>query len=494
MTRTRAGAIVLLLTCAAAIGAPGPFVLPAVVAAGVAVWALRTARALGRVRAGRRAPSQAAIELGTDRASRRVWIADGELASHGLILGASGAGKTTTLLRILTEQVRAGQPVVAIDMKGSPAFAATLESAAAAAGRPFKRWTMDGGAHWNPLQHGNPTELKDKLISTERFSEPHYQRAAERYLQMALGVFRAAHPDRPPTLEDVVRLMDPRRLPMLLRELPRHVADPAQDYLAGLTPDQQSAIRGLQTRLALITESAAGQYLAPARPAQTIDVRSALQGEDVVLFSLNSSTYGKLASQLGTLVVQDLVSALGHQLAHRGLGRKATIAIDEFSGLGGDHVVSLFARVREAGGGVLVATQEMADLDRAASGLRDQVVGNTAFKLVHRQDVPASARMVAQMAGTERRWEEARQVGGGFFGGSWGARGTRRQVDRFILDPNEIMSLRTGEAAMISKLRGGRPRIVRVSGEASDGRRATRPDRGAQGRSGRDGPSASRPA
>ena len=44
------------------------------------------------------------------------------------------------------------------------------------------------------------------------------------------------------------------------------------------------------------------------------------------------------------------------------------IAIDEFSALGADHVVALLARGRESGMPVLVATQELADLDRAAAG------------------------------------------------------------------------------------------------------------------------------
>ena len=39
-----------------------------------------------------------------------------------------------------------------------------------------------------------PTELKDKLIATERFTEPHYQRAAERYVQTVLQVLARAHP------------------------------------------------------------------------------------------------------------------------------------------------------------------------------------------------------------------------------------------------------------------------------------------------------------
>ena len=55
-----------------------------------------------------------------------------------LILGASGAGKSTTLLTILTDQIRRGRPVVAIDMKGSPAFAArACARRPRAAGRPF---------------------------------------------------------------------------------------------------------------------------------------------------------------------------------------------------------------------------------------------------------------------------------------------------------------------------------------------------------------------
>ena len=37
-----------------------------------------------------------------------MTITERELSAHGLVLGASGAGKTTTLLTILTEQIRQG--------------------------------------------------------------------------------------------------------------------------------------------------------------------------------------------------------------------------------------------------------------------------------------------------------------------------------------------------------------------------------------------------
>jgi len=448
------GALILL---------PTPVAL-GVVAAMLAISVARGARLLTRRRsAGGR---EGEIVLGVDRRGKLVRLGDSELSAHGLILGASGAGKTTTLLKILSDQIGRGRPVIAIDMKGSPAFARELSAAAAAAGRPIKVWTIDGDAHWNPLAHGNATELKDKLMATERFTEPHYQRAAERYVQTVLQVLARAHPGAPPTLHEVVALMDPRRLATVLRGLDRPDRERVQDYLAGLTHDQVSAIRGLQTRMAVLTESHTGPFLAPPAEAGAgaIDLRASVSGPEVVVFSLNSSSYGKLAAQIGTLAVQDLVAASGDRLIERSRGRgvdQAVVAIDEFSALGADHVIALLARGRESGMTVLVATQELADLERAAPGLKDQVLGVTAVKIAHRQEVPASALTIAQIAGTEEVWEETRQISG-LFGGHSSGRGTRRLGERYIVHPNEIKGLRTGEAVVISKIRGIRPRTVRI--------------------------------
>ena len=232
------------------------------------------------------------------------------------------------------------------------------------------------------------------------------------------------------------------------------------EYLAGLTPDQHSAIRGLGTRLAIISESHTGRHLGGGPGA--VDLRRALAGEQVVLFSLNASVYGKLAAQIGALVVQDLVTAAGHRLATPERPQ-AVVGIDEFSALGADHVLALLARGRESGVTVLLATQELADLDRAAPGLRDQVLGNTAVKIAHRQDVPASAQTIAQMAGTETVWEETRQVGRGLLGRYDTGRGTRRPSEQFIVHPNAIKSLATGEAVLITKLPRAAVRTVRIA-------------------------------
>jgi type IV secretory pathway TraG/TraD family ATPase VirD4 len=462
----------MLVGLGALLAAPA-WVSAALIGASLATGALGLGIQLAR-KMKRAEPVAGEIVLGRGRDGRQVTIAEQDLSAHGLILGASGSGKTTTLLTVLDQQIRGGKAVVAIDMKGSPAFAVRLAEAAAASGRPFKLWTPDGPAHWNPLGRGNATELKDKLICTERFTEPHYQRAAERYLQSLLQVIRARHPEQAATLEEVVALMDPRRLKVALRGVHEPLSARVQDYLDGLASDQLSAVRGLQTRLAIITESECGRWLAPV-PVRgdsgeaTVDLAAALEGPEVVLFSLNSSRYGQFAAQLGTLIVQDLVCATGNRLQrHARAARPATVAIDEFSGIGGEHVVALFARGREAGVSGLLATQEMADLDRAGAGVRDQILGNTAIKLILRQDVPGSALTVAQLAGTEPRWEETRQLGPSVFRGR-AARGTRREVERYVIHPSEIKSLPTGDAVLISKLRGDRARTVSIRAPGAGG-------------------------
>jgi type IV secretory pathway TraG/TraD family ATPase VirD4 len=180
-----------------------------------------------------------------------------------------------------------------------------------------------------------------------------------------------------------------------------------------------------------------------------------------VLFSLNSSTYGKLAAQLGALAISDLTSAAGRRLEPgRGEPVPATIALDEFSALGADNVLSLLARGREAGVSVLLATQELADLERAAPGFRDQVLGITALKLAHRQEVHASAVAISGLAGTERVWRETRQLPS-LRGGRLASRGTEHEVEEPVVHPNEIKRLSTGQLVLLSNV--PTPRVARTT-------------------------------
>ena len=270
------------------------------------------------------------------------------------------------------------------------------------------------GRSVEPARAGNATELKDKLIATERFTEPHFQRAAERYVQLALQVMHRVRPDHAPTLAGVVSILEPGRLSALTRRLPNRAPNTSVTTWPALTADQQSAIRGLASRLAIVTESQRGVPRSPPIPAaSTCEARvgrrcgrsSASIRVPTASSPLSSgrSPYRTWSRPSGSRLAVPANGA-GARRDRRVLGAR----------LRQRHLAA--RRGRESGVSVLLATQELADLDRAARGLRDQVLGNTALKIAHRQEVPASAQALAQMAGTVRRWERSYQVRGGPFG------------------------------------------------------------------------------
>ncbi len=405
-----------------------------------------------------------AITIGRS-ANGPVGLTERQLAAHGVILGATGSGKTTTLLKLLCEEILRGRPVIALDLKGSQSFAAQLEAAGAAAARPLHVWSPNGPCYWNPLAYGDASELKDKLISFEQFSEPHYQRAAERYLQTAIQMLQQARPDRPITLGGVVGMLDPNNLKRLLPHVPKAMMARVGPYLSSLNRDQNSAILGLQSRLALLSESTPGAYLQPGEP--TVDPWHALSGgNEVVLFSLNSSRYGKLAPQIAALAIQDLTAAAGYRLSQPSRPL-ALIAIDEFSSLDADNLLALVARAREAGISVLLSTQEMADLERLAKGFRDQVLGNTAVLIAHRQNVPDSAELIARMIGTNTVWQHTYQTDTihHIIGRTKEERtglGTTKEVEEFRIHPNVIKDLATGQAVLMTKIPVSSAEIVQI--------------------------------
>ena len=79
---------------------------------------------------------------------------------------------------------------VIVDPKGDRALCDAVRRAAHAAGRRFVEWTPAGPSVYNPYARGSETEIADRALAAEHYTEPHYQRQAQRYLGHAA---RALH-------------------------------------------------------------------------------------------------------------------------------------------------------------------------------------------------------------------------------------------------------------------------------------------------------------
>jgi type IV secretory pathway TraG/TraD family ATPase VirD4 len=161
---------------------------------------------------------------------------------------------------------------------------------------------------------------------------------------------------------------------------------------------------------------------------------------------------------LAGAVVIDLVTLVG-RLQRQPI--PTVVMIDEFSAIAAEPVARLFGRARSAGISLILGTQELADLRGAEDGaLREQVLGNIATLIAHRQNVPESAELIAAMAGTKPVWVTTQQTEDA--GGASG-KGSRRRGHEYEVHPSRIKRLGTGQAVIITPGAEQAPVLVRVN-------------------------------
>ncbi len=379
------------------------------------------------------------LSVGVERRGRSVAVELGGESggTHTLVAGATGSGKTFTQAWIATLAIAYGMSAIVVDPKGDTGLRERLHRGARATGKTFHTWTPEGPAVYNPFARGGETEIADKALAGERFTEPHYQRQAQRYLGHAVRTLRAA--GREVSLAGLVEALDPACLELLVRELPQENARTVHAYLDSLTSRQRGELSGVRDRLAIMAESDVGPWLDPTTPgAESFELLDAVRSGAVVYFNLRADSRPLLAQMLGAAIVQDLqtvVSTLQDRPA------RCVVAIDEFSAIAAEHVAGLFARARSAGISLLLGTQELSDLRLPGREmLQEQVLGNVTSLIAHRQAVPASAELIARLSGSRGAWRTSMSSDG---------RSTRTRVSEPLISPEEVMSLATGQAAVI---------------------------------------------
>ncbi|MQA74694.1 MAG: type IV secretion system DNA-binding domain-containing protein [Solirubrobacterales bacterium] len=482
-----AALVVLALSPVISIAAAGAFVLAALIAGR---WQRAEAQRggveaeRGRARRGLRALTFGARER---RRWRTAWVRDGRLALgetrggqvttvpfgwrdgvRAFIPGAPGSGKTVDLALHARAYIAHGQGVVAIDPKGDEALRAELESAAGQGGRRFVEWTPTGLTTYNPLARGNPSEITDKALAGEDWSEPHYLRQAQRYINAELQAMRAAG-EWPASLRSLVHYLDPERLDALCDRLDGELGERTAAYVDSLSQRQRADLGGVRDRLAVLAESELGVQLNPRGEDHQLDLLAALSAGDVVYFCLDSDRYALASQMLGAAIISDLVSLTGEL---QGRPVRALVLIDEFAAVAAEEVSRLLSRSRSAGLSVVLATQAFADLSIARAGdgtdsLRRQVLSHIDYVVAHRQSEPEAAELLGQMAGTKPAWAVAISANPKPFwersAFDFGREGqTRRRTREFVRHPDEFKRLRRGEAIVIEPAGREAADLVRI--------------------------------
>lgn len=347
-----------------------------------------------------------------------------ELAQHAVLIGASGSGKTETLLRIAALAARTyNYQLVYIDAKGEWTTAGRFLAAMQAAGaRAVPLFPVRAYAGWQ----GDGRALLNRLLSVQTFSEPYYADVAALVLGLAINAPGGA----PRSSSALIERLALDRLRELYRDRPE------ASMVERLRAED---VRGVFQRYAGFFNAVGHQ----------LDGTWTLGDVDAAYFLLDGTALKHEAASVGRFLLEDVAH---YVTARKPDARKVLLVIDEFSAISGTaDAANLFERIRAFGAAVIVSAQSYAGLGRDA----EKLLGAATTLMVHACSDPE--RLTAR-AGTVRRVEYTYQTDER---GTTG-RTSLRPNDAPRIDPNTVRQQGVGDCVVIAHGTAARVQVARL--------------------------------
>ncbi len=381
--------------------------------------------------------------LGVDRSTGYyAYLEDKDANLHTLALGATGAGKTTGIGNIMESAIRRHHPLFYVDGKGDVALAQRVRAFAQSCNVPFYLFSMVGeSVKYNPIALGGFTSKKDRIIELRQWSEDHYRKLAEGYLQTVFKLLSQA--EIPLDLHTLAAHLTPESLYLLARQLGEvHFVKDIEKI-----EDRWRDMSSLAAEIEAMTESEIG-HLFDCSTGEVLTLEKAFSERAVVYFCLQPLAFPAYANTLGKLIINDIKSLVASFLTQSQKVPLFTV-FDEFSIFAGDQIINLINQGRSAGVHAVLSTQSISDvLRKGGEALLGQVLSNTNNYLIYRQNNPADAELLSHLMGTESAFQVTSQISVDRGGTGLGSVKATRE---FIIHPDEIKRLGLGEAILVNK-------------------------------------------
>jgi len=406
---------------------------------------------------------------------RKEELSEGQLNHHVHVVGASGFGKTVFLSHIIKQRIEQGKGLLFIDLKADMDTILKFTKYVAESNRLedlriFSLTEKDMSLPYNLVLDGTATQLRDRIINSLNWSEEYYKNQSSSFLLKLLILLCWVRDHRKKgfhlgTVLDCVS--DIKKLTELGNELPIHemklksYAQSLKEFLE--SKEHYNSLQGLRTQLESIILSDFGGLISTNDPG--IDLFEAVRTDKIIFIFLDTRRYSETAKAIGRFILQDLkaVSARIDAEIPKGERKPFSVIIDEFADLAQEDFIGFLDRARSSKMSVVVAHQEICDLQRISPEFAGRLMGNTSTLYAFLQKRPESAEIISGMAGTRSVWKTTKQTERfGFFDMESGT-GTKREVEEFIIHPNLIKSLRVGKCVCIKKYPESRAYLVEVN-------------------------------
>jgi len=418
------------------------------------------------------------------KSHNKVVLTEGELNHHVHIVGASGFGKSVLLSHIIQNKIESKTGMLFVDLKADFETIRQVVSIAKKSDRLndlyiFSCANPEVSSPYNVVGSGSANQLKDRIMGALNWSEEFYKNEASSFLLKLLRGLVALRDLKSESfdLKTILKCAeDVREIERIIDRLPKDQTE-LRDSLEGLVfhlskLENQKALRGLKSQLESLILSDFGHLLTGGGPGNNgIDLFDAIRSGKIVYILLDSRRYGESSKALGKLILQDLKSAsarIDNEIP-RDQRQNFTVVVDEFSDMVTEDFISFLDRARSSKIGVVVAHQEIADLDRISPEFAKRLMNSTSTCFSFLQKLPSSSELVAGIGGTRKTKEVTEQAKSNWlFGDEKTGMKSIKEVDEFIIHPNIIRSLGVGECVMIQKYPKSKAMVVKVRPEAKN--------------------------
>lgn len=404
--------------------------------------------------------------LGIDvRNGQVVALEERRRCNHSLILGATGSGKTTLLTNLVLHAIRHRQPCIIIDPKIEKDTVSMIRELGQHLDpgfdqrfRHFNISRPEESATYNPLKHGNASQLKDRILEALNWSEQYYQAvSADSLTDFAASV---AHLKLPFDLDYLSRALGRKEVQAeLLKKLKEHaqtgddVSEALFERLSFMLSNlEKKDVKGLQAQLSVLNNPTIGHLLSFKEPKNEIDLRQVMARNEIAYFQLDTLGNADTSRRLGRMIFEDLkglASYIYNTVAEE--DRKfLPVFFDEFGGLTSKEFIEGVKQVRGAKIGLHLFSQGLEDLDAISEPFRRQVGANPMTKIMLRLDDSKTVNEVCSMVGTVDSIEQSYQVEGTLVQTKTGM-GNQRESKKMRIEHDVLKNLETGQAVVIEK-------------------------------------------
>ena len=380
-------------------------------------------------------------------------------AKHIFICGTTGSGKTVALSNYIKSGIEKDYPLLIVDGKGDTGDGSIYDIVKRLKGN--KRLYVINLTNplksdfYNPFQNATPTIAKDMLINLTDWSEEHYKLNTERYLQKLLQLLVLSK--TPLSFKSILNSMSTDNFSKLSSELLKCKVISKGEHLNNMEIAKTSGkiAESAFARFSLIAESELGYIFNETG----IDIHQAIEEKAIILFILNPLIFPETSPLIGRLILIDSKKALSRLF---GINQKRIFFImDEINSYASPVLIDLVNKSRSANVTCILATQSLSDLDYAVGdAFKEQIIENCNNYLVMRQNSAVNAESWANIIGTRPTMEVTYQLQQKGLNTSETGFGSAKRVREFLYHPDDIKTLKTGNAILLSRDNGFHCKMV----------------------------------